>query len=466
MKKLILFLASIVVAITFASEASALPVFARQTGMECAVCHFQHFPMLTAFGRAFKSSAFTMMGAQAKVEGDRLSIPATLNMAVLTTFGYEKTNAAPAAAPLKGPGNGVAFTPGHNGELSLFFGGRVNDHAGFLTELGMIGPVDQSSAKLPILFEVASDTHAGIVPFATNGQGSSYGFETLNTGASAIHQMSGVGGFNGAHSNALSAQQYIGTGAAATGFAFVVNSSSGFINLTKFNQIGTGDFGASSGGLNSTYLRVAGTFDVSGWDSGVGIQSWSGSSVNPAGTAAVLGVPGSQLGISPYTYTPPTADVPATYGIISTKATAIDGQMQGELAGKPVGFYASYAKAPGVSAADLAADPTAANAFNSGTLDRSSFNVSAEVGVLPGIATLGAAIRRAKSGVDEGILAGGPATGANATDNAIMLTATYKLSQNMMATLSYTANSGSYWTQANIDATGSKTTTINVFTLF
>jgi len=92
-------------------------------------------------------------------------------------------------------------------------------------------------------------------------------------------------------------------------------------------------------------------------------------------------------------------------------------------------------------------------------MDRSSFNVSGELGVLPGVATLGAAIRRAKSGVDDG-------TGANATDNAFMLTATYKLSQNMMASLSYTTSSGSYWNQTNIDAIGSKTTTLSLFTLF
>jgi len=437
--------ASIIAAVTFASQASALPLFARQTGMECSACHFQHFPMLTSFGRAFKSGAYTMMGAQTKVEGDRLSIPSTLNMAALTTFGYEKTNAAPAGtgAPTTytpgstNDGNGAVYTPGHNGELSLFFGGRINDNAGFLTEVGLIGPADQSSAKLPILFEVADGTRAGIVPFSTNGQGASYGFEVLNTGANAVHQMSGVGGFNGAHSNALSAQQYIGTGIAATGVAFVVNNPGYFVNVTKYNQIGTGDLtggGNTTGsgsvmgaGLDSTYLRAAAMFDLAGWDTGVGIQSWSGSSLS-LDTASLLGA------------------------VQTTKATAIDGQMQGELNKMPVGFYASYARAP--------FDAVTPNTYNmGGTLDRSSFNVSGEVGVLPGIATLGAAIRRAKSGVDDG-------TGANATDNAIMLTATYKLSQNMMASLSYTSNSGSYWTQTNIDAIGSKTTTINVFTLF
>lgn len=463
MNKIVLFLAGIIAAAAFATEATALPLFARQTGMECAACHFQHFPMLTAFGRSFKSNAYTMMGTQGKVEGDRLSIPNTLNFAALTTFGYEKTNAAQSDIPnVINDGNGIFYTPGHNGELSLFFGGRVNENVGFLTEVGLIGPADQSSAKMPILFEVASETRAGIVPFTTNGQGSSYGFELLNTGANAVHQMSGTGGFNGAHSNAISAQQYIGTGAAATGFAFVVNNPKGFINLTKFNQLGSGDFtgGAGSTGnptssgsaagtsLSSTYLRIAGMFDVAGWDVGVGAQNWSGDS-------------------SSYD---PTVGVPPPAAFTATKATAVDGQMQGELGGMPVGIYASYAMAPSVTDTSVTGGTTG-NAFNGGTMNRSSFNVSGEVGVLPGIATLGAAIRFAKSGLAD-------AANANTTDNAIMLTATYKLSQNMMFSLSYTKNSGSYWDQVNPDPAanpgglsnakliGSQTTTINVFTLF
>ena len=95
LNKIVFLLASVVAAVTFTSEASALPLFARQTGMECAACHFQHFPMLTAFGRSFKAGAFTMMGAQEKVEGDNLSIPAVLNTAILTTMGYQKNNSDP-----------------------------------------------------------------------------------------------------------------------------------------------------------------------------------------------------------------------------------------------------------------------------------------------------------------------------------------------------------------------------------
>ena len=92
MKKVVLSLAGVLAAAAFAPEASALPVFARQTGMACSACHFQHFPLLNGFGRAFKSAGFTMMGAQGKVEGDRLSIPDTLNMNFLTSLGYVKTN--------------------------------------------------------------------------------------------------------------------------------------------------------------------------------------------------------------------------------------------------------------------------------------------------------------------------------------------------------------------------------------
>ncbi|MGB8517831.1 MAG: hypothetical protein WCD45_08075, partial [Gallionella sp.] len=155
-----------------------------------------------------------------------------------------------------------------------------------------------------------------------------------------------------------------------------------------------------------------------------------------------------------------------------TKATAIDGQMQGEMGGMPVGFYATYATAP--------ASPNPGilnNTYNGGTLTRSSFNLAAEVGVVPGVATVGAAIRRGNSGVAD-------ATGANATDNAIYLTATYKIQQNMMARLSYVNQSGSFWNQSaagsfsaangvvgvagqtNAQFIGTSTTMLNMYVLF
>ncbi|MEO8331615.1 MAG: hypothetical protein ABI479_04225 [Gallionella sp.] len=447
MKKLALYLAGIMTAIAFAPEASALPLFARQTGMACSACHFQHFPMLNAFGRAFKASGFTMMGEQGKVEGDNLSMPNTLNMAVLATAGYTKTNADGAAATAgtvpgeRYPGDGTFYVPGTNGEFSLFVGGRASDNVGALAELGMLQDAGRgaglSSAKLPMLWEVADGTRAGLVPFTTGGQGASYGFEELNTGANAVHTMLFIGGdFNESVAPVLSAQQYIGTGAQATGAAFVVNNPGYFINLTKFNGVGPADLGGNSAALTSTYLRLAGTFDLAGWDTGIGIQSWSGSSV--------------VVGFSDIVTAGVATETPFAT-LSDTKATAIDGQMQGALGNMPVGFYVTYARAPSNTANG--------NAFNAGTDTRSSFNLAAELGVIPEKATVGIAIRRGKSG-----MAVGAAT--NATDNAWLIEGSYKLAQNILLNLIYTSQSGDFWDAGTIAGTGSKQTTINLATIF
>lgn len=459
MKKSILSLIGILLAIAFAPQASALPLFARQTGMECAACHFQHFPMLTAFGRAFKAGAFSMMGAQTTVAGDGLSIPGTLNMAILTTAGYSKNNAdsatAAAAAGLppdyaaqgvRTTADGGFYMPGTNGEFSLFVGGRTSENSGALAELGMVQDAGQgaglSSAKIPMLWEVASGTRAGVVPFTTDGQGASYGYEVLNTGANAIHTMLFIGGdFNGSVAPVLSAQQYIGTGAPATGLAFVVNNPNYFVNVTKFHQFGPGNLGGHSAALTSTYLRAAGIFDVGGWDTGVGVQNWSGSST-AAGFVDI--------------YDPITNVVTLVpqVALMETKAWAIDGQMQNTLGNNmPLGIYVTYARAPAASVAGIG------NIYNGGSDTKSSFNIAAELGVIPEKATIGFGIRRGKSG-DTTI------TGSNASDNAYLLEASYKLAQNMLLNLVYTSQSGDYWNAANTQALGSRQTYLNLATIF
>src|SRR5574340_1570459 len=99
MKKIVLSLAGALAATAFAPEASAIPSFARQTGMACNSCHFQTYPALTSFGRAFKSGGYTMIGAQGKVEGEHgLSIPETLNASVYAQLRYIKTGGTSFAA--------------------------------------------------------------------------------------------------------------------------------------------------------------------------------------------------------------------------------------------------------------------------------------------------------------------------------------------------------------------------------
>jgi hypothetical protein len=468
MNRIIFLLASVIAAVTFASEASALPLFARQTGMECAACHFQHFPMLTAFGRAFKAGAYTLMGTQGKVEGDNLSIPNTLNMAILTTAGYSKNNSDTAAtidpvanaAGARSTGDGTFYMPGTNGEFSLFVGGRTSENSGALAELGMVQDAGTgaglSSAKIPMLWEVASGTRAGVVPYTTDGQGASYGFEELNTGANAVHTMLFIGGdFNGSVAPVLSAQQYIGTAAPATGFAFVVNNPGYFVNLTKFNQVGPADLGGAGAALTSTYLRAAAIFDLAGWDTGVGVQSWSGTSANVTFSDTVVATdplaspPGTVCTVDGNC----TASLSPSFVQMETKAWAIDGQMQNTLANNmPLGIYVTYASA-------AASDAVIVNAYNGGSDTRSSFNIAAELGVIPEKVTVGFGIRRGKSG-DTTI------TGSNASDNAYLLEASYKLAQNMLLNLVYTSQSGDYWNATNTSAIGSKQTYINLATIF
>jgi hypothetical protein len=456
MKKVALSLAGVMAAATFAPQASALPLFARQTGMACNACHFQHFPMLNGFGRSFKASGFTLMGAQGKVEGDNLSLPDTLNAAILTTFGYVKTNQTALAggtalynAGIRGAGNGNVYVPGTNGEFSLFVGGRTSENSGALAEMGMlhVGGVGAgiASVKLPMLWPVGDGgMRAGVVPYTTDAQGASYGFEYLNTGANAVHTMLfDDGDANGSVGSIVSAQQYIGTGTSATGAAVVVDGIQAgpatiFVNVTKFHQVGPADLGFIGASLGSTYLRAAGTFDMAGWDTGVGVQNWSGKST------AVGFAPGTIVSAS----------------LVQTKATAVDYQMQGEVAGMPVGIYAEYATAP-------KPDTGQVNAYNPGSsatggASRSAFVISTEWGVVPEKATVGAAIRRGKSGFAY-------AGGNNASDNGYLLEASYKIAQNILTTLYYTHQSGDYWTSGptgTIATIGSNQISVNVATIF
>ena len=124
MKKVALSLAGVLAAVAFAPEASAIPSFARQTGMACNACHQQHFPVLNGFGQAFKAAGYTMMGAQEKVEGEHISIPSVLNGSMLLKARYQKSSTTGAAADAVGghtTNSGQWQIPD---EFSLFFGGQ------------------------------------------------------------------------------------------------------------------------------------------------------------------------------------------------------------------------------------------------------------------------------------------------------------------------------------------------------
>jgi len=417
--KIVLSLAGAMAAVAFAPEASAIPAFARQVGMACSACHYQHFPALNSFGRSFKEAGYTMVGAQDKIEGDDISLPSTLNAALVGYIAYNKTNGPAAGSPAttnttKTTNDGQFQVPN---QVSLFFGGRGGEHFGFEAEINLQGTAAGNGAgtgqgnaglirfKVPYVIDVGI-VKAQIIPFSTaNGVADS--FEVLNTGAVNVHVP------NQNAMNVFSAQQYIPTGTSAHGVAFVASNDDFFANFAKWG-VGNGD-GTSSPSAN--YIRGAWTTGlIPGFDSAIGFQNWNGSTAD-------------------------AALIPATSvnGIVDTKAWAIDAQMLGDVNNMPLTLVASYARA---AAQGSNPNPNLFNPGLGGQLAMSSFNVGAELGLIPNKATVQLAFRRAQSGNDLGLAGGGAATSTNASDNAILIGATYAVALNSRFEFTYQKFSG------------------------
>ena len=427
MKKVALSLATVLAAATFAPEASALPAFARQTGMACTACHFQHFPVLNGFGRAFKAAGYTMMGAQEKIEGEHLSIPATLNGAILLKYRYQKTNASPATV---GAGK-TAKTSGADGqwqmgdEFSLFFGGRVAEtellSIGFLMEnnVANVGGAGNLVAglRVPVNVDLGA-AKAAVIPFTTDALGVAYGFELSSGGVMRANRWA-------ENRRATSAIQYNadrnggtlmgGYGAgAASGTAFVLQNDMGFVNFTRWSSsFAPGANGGAVGSTNygQSYIRVAATPTIGDFAIVAGFGKESGSSYG--------NLDGKE---------------------VEANQTFLDFQGQGEVAGLDAGLYAQYANAPACTAVGVVC------VHNTGTLARKAFTVGGEVSVIPHTLHVGAAYRNAKNGKAD-------AAGAAVTDNAITLTAVYDLAQNVALHADISKYSGTAY-----NAAGSATT--------
>jgi hypothetical protein len=435
-KKIFFAMYALIPAALWAPQAQAIPAFARQVGMACNACHYQHFPVLNSFGRAFKEGGYTLIGAQEKIEGDGLSIPVVLNAALVGYMEYQKTNGPTTGTTptTKTSNNGYLEIPQ---QVSLFFAGRGGEHIGFETEVNIAGAGTETNnatgvglirIKVPIVYAIGN-VNAGIVPFSTNGLGVADSFEVMNTGAVAVHT------FNQIDQKAVSAQQYIGTATPANGVAFIASNDNFFANFAKW---GANQGSGASGSPTSNYLRAAWTTGlIPGFDSAIGTQIWTGiSATDNNGTVA------------PY------------FGeAVHTKANSIDAQMMGDVGGMPLLVVASYAKAP---AGGMLGGNTLPNFFNGNAGDRKSFNIGAELGVLPGKATLQIGMRRAKSGayIDP------VAQSGNASDNAFLFGATYNLAQNVRMELSYSKYSGDLYNAANVAfgsvPLGDKATTVDL----
>jgi len=400
MKKIVLSLAGVLAATAFAPEAAAVPAFARQTGMACTACHAQHFPILNSFGRAFKASGYTMMGAQGKVEGDHLSLPDTLNASIVMKLRYQDDNTA---GPV-GASDAVAQNAGGGqlqffDEFALLFGGRVADNVGFLLEAQMISTAPLAAGfKMPFVFDVGG-AKLSVIPFTTDALGVQYGYEQSSGGVFRANRWA-------EHRREVSAVQYLADrlgGGAATGVAFAASNDMGFINLTKWDASfmpGPGTGSGPGGDLDSNYVRIAATPTVGDWAMVVGLGKMSGSSFSNI-TAAKL----------------------------DTDQTFFDFQAQGEVAGKELGVYFQHAKAPRT----LAGNAYSGAAGGVGNPDKKATTIGADYTVIPHALSIGAAYRQADSGA---------AATVNG-DDAWTVTAVYDLYQNVAFHLNYSSYSGS-----------------------
>ncbi|MDO8350364.1 MAG: hypothetical protein Q7S94_04330 [Gallionella sp.] len=405
MKKIVLSIAGVMAAAAFAPEAAAIPAFARQTGMACSACHQQHYPVLNGFGQAFKAAGYTMMGAQEKVEGEHLSIPSTLNAALLLKARYQKTNGSELATTVSGTttNGGQWQIPD---EFSLFFGGRVAENIGFMMENNTVGgPLGGIVAgfKMPIVFDM-SGAKLSVIPFLTDALGVAYGYDESSTGmVRGIRWME--------HRKEISAMQFVGNGAgAATGLAFVGKNDMGYINVTRFAPDFAAAGGATSPQLRSTFIRVAATPTVGDWAMHIGGAFTSGSSYASTVVAGVRLAP----------------------TLIDTKATSLDFQAQGQVAGKDISLYATWATAPVVA---TVIGGTAGNAYGGGVNRTSAWTIGADYSVIPHVLHLGAAYRNAETGA--GLL------GVADKDNAFSVAAVYDLTQNVALHLNHSFYSGS-----------------------
>ncbi len=388
--------------------------------MSCRACHSQHVPILNGFGQTFKASGYPMMGTQAKVEGDGLSIPVTLNASMMLKGSFEKTN-GPSSDVIPGDttNSGQWNVPE---EFNLFFGGRIAETIGFYFEGHVDTPRLVAAFKLPAAVYIA-DAKFSVIPFMTDEQGASYGYEQSSTGAVRNVRWA-------EHRLETSAQQYIGSDTPATGVSIVAQNDLGYINLTRWAPAFMAKEGAAQS-LTSNYLRITATPTLSNingdWSFNIGAQIWRGT--NYANDSVVA------IGLVP----------------VDTKATALDFQAFGHVYGKEIGIYATWAKSPGGTATQPNILNTARPNFSSDvppepTLyrlnERKAWTIAAEYSFIPNTLHLGAAYRSANTGGGAGAAA---ILGNNPTDNAFTLTGVYNLTQNIEFHIDHSFYSGSLY---------------------
>jgi len=219
------------------TTASAIPAFARQTGAACLSCHFQAFPALKAFGRAFKMNSFTDVGDEALVEDDNLSLPAVLNASVVIRGDMTHTNPAGASASTT-----VYNVPS---ETPILIGGRLGTNSGAFIEFANGGTDSGSGGG-----NVTVGNWQFLNSFDVGGFKVGLSAHNSGFGASGIMEVSNVFGQHGGKlgGKSLSAMQSMGFSQAILGVGTWVGNDLGIV---QFSLVAPGAAQGTNVGGNS-----------------------------------------------------------------------------------------------------------------------------------------------------------------------------------------------------------------------
>ncbi len=334
-----------------AAPAEANPLFARQTGLSCNTCHFQHFPKLNAFGRRFKADGYTLT-RQEVIEGDRLSLPPVLNAAFKVAARYVDDRSAMEDLPGK-----IEFPPHHG--AALLVGGRLGEGIGGFVEFdGAVGTAKVAFTRsLP--WELGT---AGVAPFVTDMSGPAVGLELLNTGVYDMNKP-----FGGAASPLTGDNPRFNLATNATGLALYLASERWNLAYTPFAFGGAGQ----ATGLNlSQYARLAFTPQIGGWDLGFGAGGfWGGTTVASPSMVADYRVQ----------HTDHAAMAVQNATTYRTRGWFVDAQAQGLLFDRELGLYAVYGKGD---------EPGLEHRFGGMAGPPLGFGLSAEYSLVPGLGLL------------------------------------------------------------------------------
>jgi hypothetical protein len=123
-----------------AKPASAIPPFARQTGLACEACHTAP-PELTPFGRRFKLNGYTLTTRPPLVNDvddykrNTLWLTDLPGISVLAQIGYDHYDRAPPDTGQPYPAKAQSDTYQFPDQFSLAYAGAVTDHVGAWLQL-------------------------------------------------------------------------------------------------------------------------------------------------------------------------------------------------------------------------------------------------------------------------------------------------------------------------------------------